>query len=222
MKPAEFKPGLILHRYGKPLGSPVRRSVSEVVSAVVPTEQHHIFDFLATSDQGLTQECVLYSIAGVEEARRWSEGGNRAQLDPHPAYVRAKQIDEFPGQEGTSLAAGLQAAQDVGLISKVADVFAITNWNEMQQALFRFRYCLLAFDITENWMRADSTGMIPYVKGKPFLGGHCVAGHSYRDLPGDAWCGFQNSWSAQRGCAGHMRITRDQFEEEFQSGLAWR
>lgn len=186
---------------------------------VVPATIDLRSQLLPSSNQGNSQKCAAYAMAGWLEFYNWKYKGIAEQINPDPIYDRAKQIDGEPVQ-GTTLEAVLQAAQDLRLISEI-DTTSIRQVNArgVTQAIHRYGVVLAAFNITENWMDARPNGWIS--EGGLDYGGHAVilCGYSLVDNP--SWYALQNSWGEENGWRGFNRLTTDLFDTQFLYGLIW-
>lgn len=205
-----------------PRTTPRRLQLSAAPTSYVgPAHLDRRPEMLPTSDQGNTSKCVAYSIAGCLEYRRWKRDGIAEQIDPNDIYARAKQLDGMPGQEGTTLEDGLQAAQDLGLMSRVENSLLreVYTFPEVQQAIHRYGVILGAFNIQAGWMAATPDGWIPAGGGN--LGGHAVAICGASTLTEPWWVAIQNSWGDAQGWRGFNRMPHDLFLQQFEYGLVW-
>ena len=211
-----FTPGLILP---KPtdrtfLASPLPLDVP----APLAIDTRH--ELLESSDQGSSSECAAYAMAGFIEHRNRLLFDKLDQIDPHPIYLRAKQIDGSPGQAGTTLHAVVQAAEDLGLIPAVdKDTFRFVNADQYPMAIFKRRVVLISFLITDAWMHPTADGWIP--DGGNELGGHAVLGCGYDNTYQSAPRFVQNSWGKRHGWRGFNRMTKTQFHASYMGGLIW-
>lgn len=179
------------------------------------------FEMLPASDQGNTSQCAAYSMAGWIEHYRWKRHGICEQIDPEPIYARAKKIDG-DNQAGTSLYSVLQAAQDLGHLSAIAQesIREVTSADEAREALHRHGVLLAGFHITEGWSKAGKDGWIE--QGGAALGGHAVVLVGYSLVEEPNYFSLQNSWGDLRhGWRGFCRLHAGQFEQEFMYGLVW-
>jgi len=160
-------------------------------------------------------------MAGWIEFYKWKYFGRAEQIDPNPIYERAKEIDGLGGGDGTTLEAGLQAAQDLELIHKVdaGYVREVYDIAEVQQALHRYDVVLSAFLIAEGWMNATSDGWIE--PGGRLFGGHAVLLTGYSLNVTQPFYQLQNSWGEENGWRGFNRMPPEMFAEQFQYGLVW-
>lgn len=209
-----FKPGLI--------HSP-RRTTNLRVSApsdyYPPKHMDRRAELLPSSDQRDSSQCVAYAVAGWLEHYRWKNDGLVAQIDPAPIYARAKQIDGFPLHDGTSLEAGLQAAQDLGLMPCATRVREVNSEAEVKQALHRFGVVLSAFNCTDLWSTPGEDGWMR--PGGQILGGHALLICGFSEVDGDEYYCLQQSWGEGIGWRGFVRMSPEQFRQEFIMGLVW-
>ncbi len=175
---------------------------------------------LPASNQGVTSQCVSYSIAGKIEYDRWKNLYLPEQILPAPIHTRAKQIDGYPNEEGTSLEAGLQAAQDLGLLPLVNQnsIRTVTTEIEVKQALHKYGVVLGTFMATEGWIQPAPDGWMQ--PDKQALGLHCVLLCGYNWFDEKKYWSIQNSWG-DIGWHGFVRMSPEQFIKEFQGGLVW-
>lgn len=208
-----FTPGLLPRRV-----SLQRRLLTSPASYVPPKHIDRRSELLTASNQGDTSQCVAYALAGWIEHYRWKYEGVVAQIDPAPIYKLAKGIDGYPNEDGTSLEAGLQAAQELGLMPLVGSIREVTTEIEVKQALHRYGVVLAAFNATEAWGNPGSDGWMQ-PDGRP-LGGHAVLLCGYSDIDVPPYHALQNSWG-DIGWRGFVRMSPRQFVAEFQYGLTW-
>jgi len=170
---------------------------------------------LPSSNQGSEPSCAGYATAGYVEVMNWAKTGIQTQIDGSAIYARAKQIDESPKSQGTTLTAAVQAAKDLGFIDEALKVNVIRTRLDFQFALHKNRVCIIGFNITEEWGKVDpDSGFISVGDTTP-LGGHAVLG-CYYDQFGPAW---QNRWNVTWGTKGFGRMTWEQFDKQFLYGV---
>jgi hypothetical protein len=170
---------------------------------------------IETSNQGRTDHCAGYSMAGAKEVMHWRETGIRTQYDGDECYRVAKTIDGMPGVRGTSLFAAAQAAISLGWF--VGDPKHIPNAEFLKWALHRYGCCVVGFRINSDWMNVNTrSGWIANTRNPRPEGGHAVL-VCYYDRHG---VGFQNSWGVQWGVSGFGRMTWDQFGRQFMHGVS--
>lgn len=214
---SRFRPGLIYRP------SP-RLRIGAAPATYERTPQRigdNIFKLLPTSDQGQTQHCVAYAVAGLIEGINWRDKDVYEQVNPEPIYAKAKTLDGMADQEGTTTEAGFQAAVQLGLIDNVVEgsIRVLQNLQEVKRAIHQHDFVLCAFQITQDWANPDDSGLIPYNQNSPILGAHEVLGCAYSDIDSPNWFGFQNSWGPAIGYKGFYRMQYGQFEEQFLEGL---
>lgn len=209
-----FIPGLLSR------SAPRRSLLAAPIGYFAPRHIDRRSELLTASNQGQTSQCVAYALAGWLEYYRWKYAGVAEQIDPAPIYNRAKEIDGFPNQDGTTLEAALQAAQDIGLMSPVdqGSLIDVSTELEVKQALHRYGVVLAAFVATDAWMNPSSDGWMQ--PGGRAIGGHSVLLCGYSDLETPPWYALQNSWG-DIGWRGFVRMSSEQFAAEFSYGLTW-
>lgn len=211
----EFKPGLLPRTTPSP-----HKLIGAPAGYYPPSYIDRRMELLSASNQGNTSQCVAFALAGWLEFYRWKYHGDTTQIDPAPIYNRAKQIDNFPNEEGTSLQAGLQAAQDLTLMSAVAQesIREVRTEAEVRQALHRYGVVFGCFRATDQWAKAGPDGWMKM--DGAYLGGHAVllCGYSTIDEP---YFAIQNSWGESVGWKGFERMSPEQFNAEFDYGLTW-
>lgn len=182
-----FRPGLVL--YGKPprgkaTGLILRPSLTlkTVKPIVLCTEKERppapdILDaksqLLPGSDQKSAPTCVAHAIKNLAQFWHWRYLGVKKDIDPDAIYKQAKLIDGID-DDGTTLAAGLQAAQDLKIIPKILaeNIREVQNWWELPRALHLYTVAVVAWDITESWFRPDKNGWVKDTGKK--VGGHAT------------------------------------------------
>jgi hypothetical protein len=184
---------------------------------VVPTLIDLRPQLLPSNNQFSSSKCVAFAVAGWLEFYNWKYKGVAAQIDPNPIYAQAKKIDGEPGVLGTTLDAGIQAAQDLELISPLSSdrIRYVSGAAEVQQALHRYGALLGAFAVTDLWGDAKPDGWIP--AGGVEIGYHAVLLCGYSTIT-PPWFALQNSWGDQ-GWRGFNRLSPQSFEDHFSYGL---
>lgn len=189
-------------------------------TANVPLRIDHRCALLETSNQGPTSECAAFAMAGAIEYEAWKWLGIYQQVDPHPIYVRAKEIDDIDG-EGTTLYDALVAAQDLHLIDPIDEesIRILTSPSEVRQAIHRYDVVLAGFNICNGWDNIGPSGWVR--RGDTLKEGHAVLLCGYAQ-DNEQWYAMQGSWGADDyGWRGFVRITPDQFAEQFLYGIVW-
>ena len=209
-----FKQGLHLDRETIRSHGRVMRAASDVT---IPLRIPGRSLCVPASNQGTTSECALYATWSKIERDRWATTGVVEQLDPHPGYVKAKEIDGIDG-EGTTLDAAFQAAILLGLIPPDTEPIIITDVFTARRYLHRWGSVIVGLQIDEGWYAAEPSGWIkPY--GRP-LGGHAVNYVEYSN-DYDSYDCVDNSWGGAQGWRGFNRFEHEYFEKMFVYGLTW-
>jgi hypothetical protein len=211
-----FKPGLILAPW-----KPYTLLAAAPDSYRAPLWVDYRAELLQTSDQGNTQQCAAYAMAGWLEHYRWKFDGITEQIDPAPIYARAKEIDGYPGVEGTTLQAVVQAAQDLKLLANVSGIRELTGPKKVKRALHRYGPILAAFSATDKWSQAKPNGWME--NGGAYVGGHAglLCGYSDDQKNDRPYLSLQGSYGPGSGWQGFVRMSPEQFEQEFYYGLIW-
>lgn len=174
---------------------------------------------LEPSNQLMTSECVLFANCGNLEVRNYKLFGDREQIDPHPAYKRAKEIDGKPGEQGTTLEAGIQAMIDVGYLKQVdvSTIRQVVTLNEVKRGLHRYDAVVCAWRATTNFPKARKDGFI--TPGGTLIGGHATLCTCYNEA--ENWIGWQDNYGPELGNQGNCRIPLDWFPQVFIYGLVF-
>jgi hypothetical protein len=182
---------------------------------------------LPASNQGTTPQCVAYAVAGWIEVDSWCRTHLPIQVPPAPIYAEAKRLDGAPESDGTTLEAGIKAAQNLGYIPQNAVIRIIRTAQEMQFALHTRVPVISAFNVSPGWETVNpKNGFIS--EDARVLGGHavlvCWCAQSGVEMAGvdrteevPENYGWQNSWGAW-GLNGLGRMTRRQFDRQFAYG----
>ena len=177
-------------------------------------------EMLEASDQGYTPRCAAYAMAGVIEYYNWMMTGVQAQVDPNPIYERAKEIDDKPFSDGTTLKAVVEAAIDLKLIPIDLKTVTMVDRGGIKRALHRHGVVLSGFVISSGWKQAKPDGWLTQTSEK--LGGHAVVTIGYSEAESPPWYAIQNSWGDNDyGWRGFCRMSPEQFNAEFSYGLVW-
>lgn len=213
----DFRPGCRLNPLTR------RRLYGAGTPLVVPAVQDIRSKLLSSDQQGTTNHCVGYSVNGLIEYVRWKQTGVPQQFDPVPIAKRADEIDGRRG-DGTTLEIGLQAAYELGRISRseYEGFTGVNNLVEAQRAMHEHDVpILVGLAIDDGWLKARTNGWI--ADGQQELGGHavllCYAANL--TLDGPPCIGFQNSWGEEHGHWGFNRLPLALAEDQFDYGLVW-
>lgn len=216
-----FKPGLIIEKN--------KRSLLGAAPSSYRTPLHldHRYELLSTNNQFNSQSCVGQTTAGYIEGNRWSRDGIYEQIDGFKIYEEAKKLDNL-SQEGTTLEAGLAAAEKLGLITNIQQqsIRAIDKFDEVCRALHKYKFLIGAFDITRNWT-TDSSGWINFDPTNTFLGGHASLLCGYSKITKNnkgqiiPFVTIQGSWGETQAWHGFSRLTLEAFNQCFQYALVF-
>jgi hypothetical protein len=172
---------------------------------------------MPAKDQKSTPYCVAYAIASLAKFWNWRYLGIKEDIDPEPIYKRAKLIDGIDA-DGTTLAAGLQAAQDIKVMPKILaeNIREVQNHWEMPRALHIYTVALVAWDIDESWFNPSKDGWVS--GGGKNVGGHATllsAAYAVKPEPFMEW---QGSWGLDVN-DGFGKMTPALFKKQFALAL---
>jgi hypothetical protein len=171
-------------------------------------------------DQGTRPICVAEAVKEWIQVDGWCRHHVPPDVDAERIYAEAKRIDDAPESEGTTLEAGMQAAQNLGYIPRDCTVKTIRTALEMQFALHTRTPVISAFDITAGWEPENVSRKNGFIGNQAAQrGGHAVltcwyalAGVETDDSPESY--GWRNSWGTPWGLNGLGRMTRAQFDRQ--------
>ena len=213
-----FIPGLLPERYET--RKFLSAAIEPMATYIVPEMIDHRAELLPMGNQGSTSKCAAYGTTTIAEWWNWKRKGTTVQLDPNPLYDRAKQLDGEPNEPGTTVSAVLQAAQDLGYISKLSNgSLRYVNADMVKRAMHLYGCLLAAFDITDKWSYAQLDGWIP--EGGRTVGGHAVVlcGYNLRDtIP---YYTIANSWGQEHGWRGFNRMSEGMFRDQFRGAYGF-
>lgn len=222
-----FRPGCKLH-YGTRRALYGATADGRPRDVTVPAIQDLRDKLLRTDDQGTTNYCVSYALAGLIEYVRWKQTGITTTVDPLPIARLADEIDGVT-RDGTTLETGLQAALELRLITpaEYSSFEGVNNLTEAQRAMHQHGVpilCGLAID--DGWLHARKDGWVQ--RGNVQLGGHavlmCYASNrniQYGSQNDPPCIGFQGSWGEDDGYYGFNRTPLDLAADQFDYGLVW-
>lgn len=157
-------------------------------------------------DQGTEGACVGFSIAHEIAARpvvvKSADDALARQI-----YYRARQIDEWPGEnyEGTSILAGVKAAQEAGYFGEYRWCFSLSD---LALAVGYKGPALLGLNWYAGQLNTDANGFI-HPTGY-LLGGHAILCRAV-SVKGKFFT-LRNSWGNSWGVNGDCRITFDELD----------
>lgn len=170
---------------------------------------------LLTSDQSNNPACAGFATAGYIEVMNWRRTHRAEQIDGLAIYRKAKELDGS-SSEGTTLEWAVKGAIALGLLPGSTTMRAIRTAQDVQFALHSHGVAIAGFKITEGWDRPNKqTG---YIEDSLVVrGGHAVL-LSWYQLKDENY-GWQNSWTENWSVNGFGRMTRAQFDQQFQYGI---
>jgi len=196
-----------------PVSAPILRTPDKFVA---PRKLDFRDMCIQTSNQGDTNHCVGYSVAGYIEIQNWKKNHYPEQVDGDNIYKEAKKIDGYDG-EGTWLRFGVQGAINSGLISGKYEHLK-NNRDQVRFAIHEYSACILAFQITDEWNSVGKNGEIPIFSNPITRGGHAVLGCGY--CPEGLY--IQNSWGIRWGLYGFALLKWNLFDKQFSNGIIIR
>jgi hypothetical protein len=175
-------------------------SIREVIGT--PTITEKIWDLPEVLDQGQEGACVGFGWTHellAEPVRIVGE-------DPRGIYLRAKQLDDEPGEdyEGTSVLAGAKVVKERGHMTEYRWAFTI---DDVLATLSAHGPVVIGIDWHQGMEDTDINGYV-YPTG-PVVGGHCIClrgvVHDKSDKYGWSVVGT-NSWGSSWGLHGAFKL----------------
>lgn len=168
---------------------------------------------LKTEDQGSTPTCAAHSATSWAENVNWRKTGNRVNLDPYKVYDYAKTIDGYKDIDGTTLDAVLYSLLHFKMVENTGSVYCFSDISTLKKVIHKYGPCLVAFDVSELWMRHYGKLVLSGEPG-PSCGGHAITAVGYNR----AGLLIQNSWGVEWGKYGFACISWDLVNKQFQYG----
>lgn len=173
-------------------------------------------------NQGYNPWCAAYTMMSVLAASRWMATGQIVEFSERICYEKSKAIDGIAG-DGTTLTAVISVAQNVDCSGGKAPVprikpFLITSLDDFKFGIHHCGFVLAGFRITEGWKYIDGKGRIGSDR-RP-LGGHAITGTGFSDKQRSTT--FGNWWGTSVGLGGFVKLTYDEFDEQFMTGYGLR
>jgi hypothetical protein len=185
-----------------------------------PVQLDRRTELLSASNQGPTSMCASEAMAGWLEHYRWKFYAIAEQIDPEPIHKKAKEIDGYPNDEGTTLQAAVMAAHYIGLLPTPSSLLEVRSLDSLKQAIHRYGVVICAFNITQGWSQAGADGFIG--NDDTVMGAHAVLACGYSEIDEPQFVGVQNSWGEADGWRGFVRLTAEQFDRQFIYGITWK
>ena len=190
-------------------------------------------------DQGFLGSCVGFSICAMKEWQEQKEHADEVKMgkkdhrdekyyDLSEAWVywMAKKIDDWPGEEGTSIRYAMKVLNKIGvpcekawpyddfiygepkkwadLVSRwslIREYYSIEGLDELKGALAQGPVCI-GIGCYEEIDNVGNDGIVPYPARPQYcLGGHAIAAIGYDD--NTELVKFKNSWSIDWGQNGY-------------------
>jgi hypothetical protein len=206
----DHKAGGLLRARTAPQAVSVRSIMPE--DALYPPMLSYLRECRPLEDQGQYPRCAAYAVCCNLQAQVWRDTGRVRDFDEARLYAEANANDGIEG-DGTTLDAAVKAAQTVGYAKDFYPRW-VASRNELRWAVWRTRFVVCGFQVTENWNRVNSRGIIP--DGGAPIGGHAVLVCGY----GSYGPIVANSWGTRWGINGYGQLSWEAFDDQFMGGLA--
>ena len=167
---------------------------------------------LKTENQGSTSTCAAHAATSWAENVNWRKNGTVVNLDPYKVYDYAKTIDGYPGVEGTTLDAVLKSLLHFNMVANTGSVYCFNDIPTLKKVIHKYGPCLVAFDVSELWMRHYGKLVLSGKQLGSSCGGHAVTAVGYNR----AGLLIQNSWGCDWGKYGFACISWDIVDKQFQ------
>ncbi len=157
-------------------------------------------------DQGREGQCVGFGIAAEAAARPVSVPNVTDEVASR-IYRRARQLDEWDGEnyDGTSVLAGMKAAQEAGWYGEYRWCFGLAD---LRDAVSYKGPAVLGINWYQSMYQTDALGVIR-VEGER-VGGHCILCNAV-DVKRRTFT-LHNSWGPTYGVNGAGKISFDDME----------
>lgn len=167
--------------------------------------------------QGRNPWCAAYSAGQLLSASYWRWAHVRHDMPEEALYRFAKQYDQDPRSDGTTLENILSAMSGVDLgvgIRPTIETESVWKLPDILFGVHKYGLVLVGLQITEGWNRLNTDGSIgPDTRS---IGGHAVLVSGYDQRCRLIW--GPNWWGRQWGKGGWWVMTYDQFVEQFAYG----
>lgn len=171
-----------------------------------------------TENQKDTPWCAAFSTSHWMSNIKWRITDRLPLYNAEDIYKKAKQIDGFPDQDGTTLTATLQVVRDEMKMfdpsCEIQTFYGPDGVESIKYAIHKFGCCLLGFLITQEWYNVTFDNS--EIKGidSTILGGHAVLACGYNKFG----VIIQNSWGEGWGEYGYAIVSWDAVRKYLQYG----
>lgn len=154
-------------------------------------------------DQGREGACTGFSVSH-EYAAKPKEVTNLTNADAQAIYYRARQIDEWEGEdyEGSSVLGAIKAAKEKGWYSEYRWAFGV---DDLALAVSRKGPAVIGVNWYTGMFNPDANGFIH--KTGQLAGGHAILCNGY-NVKG-RYFKLHNSWGKKWGVNGECKISYD-------------
>lgn len=170
-------------------------------------------------DQGSTPRCVGFSAALTRTVSEWQDVKRTLLFDADELYLRCKQLDGIPNEDGTYprvaaeilLKEGMLVSKvtrgsgvTLGTRLKIAGYARLSTLEEIKASVLEYGSAWLGSVWSNSWFVPDSRGVLP--EPDSIVGGHAYTAIGYNDKKitpvGRGALLIQNSWGREWGLTG--------------------
>jgi C1A family cysteine protease len=162
-------------------------------------------------DQGMTSQCVAYTSSTIKMHQEFRQHRRYYDFNEPELYARCKEIDGFPGEQGTTNRAALSIMRNRGMqakrtealpthLFKIGDYVRLSTLDEIKQAVYGLGLVILGIEIDSRWYTEADDGQL----GEPnddMQGGHDIAVIGWNDGRRKS-LKIKNSWGRDWGYNG--------------------
>lgn len=177
-------------------------------------------------DQGPTFECVTYAIEGLKRFHEWRQSRSWLRFDPAELYARCKEVDGYPGQNGTLPRVAMDLLRTEGMLASDGQRYPIkaaarqSDVLALKAALHREGPVVIGFRIDMAAFGALSSASIAGLEAHDaHFSGHCVLAVGYDD--GLKSFRIRNSWGDGWADNGHCWLAYEYLERVDPDFDAW-
>lgn len=163
-------------------------------------------------DQGMSFECVAYSVAGLKRFHEWKNVHRWLDFDPHALYLECKRTDGYPNVNGTMPRSAMDVLRTVGMTGSDGQSYKIASYARqdsiegIKQAIVDEGPVVIGLRIDVAQFNALSNAELSATQ-LAHVSGHCMLIVGYDD----ALQAFRvrNSWGETWGDSGHLWLAYD-------------